>query len=147
MHILRKAINNIAISLLGQGITWISTILLTAAYGRFLGGTRFGELYFAITFVALIGFPLEFGFNQQLIRDVALEPEQARRYLTNTLLLKLLIWLPFCGFLVGISWLLGYSANERLVIEICSLTMLSTALTNVFAGLHSAFVRSYYSTF
>src|SRR5258708_11634697 len=115
MHILRKAINNIAISLLGQGITWISTILLTAAYGRFLGDTRFGELYFAITFVALIGFPLEFGFNQQLIRDVAQKPEQALRYLTNTLLLKLLLWLPFYGLLVGLTWILGYAPDERLL--------------------------------
>lgn len=145
MQLLRKVINNVVISLLGQAITWISTVLLTAAYGRFLGDTRFGELYFAITFVALIGFPLEFGFNQQLIRDVAQKPEEALRYLTNTLILKLLLWLPFFGLLVGLSWLLGYSPDERLLVEICGITMLSTAITNVFSGLHSAFSRTYFS--
>src|SRR5260370_35734371 len=99
MQILRRVISNVVISLLGQAITWFSTILLTAAYGRFLGDTKFCELYFAITFVALIGFPIAFGFNQQLTRDVAQRPEQALRYLTNTPILKFLLWLPSCGFL------------------------------------------------
>ena len=71
MNRLRKVIGNTVISLLGQGVTWGSTLLLTIAYGRFLGDVKFGKLYFAITFVALIGFPIEFGFNQQLTRDVA----------------------------------------------------------------------------
>ena len=71
MNRLRRVVNNTLISLVGQAITWTSTLLLTIAYGRFLGDVKFGELYFAITFVGLIGFPIEFGFNQQITRDVA----------------------------------------------------------------------------
>ncbi|HEY0754793.1 MAG TPA: flippase [Ktedonobacteraceae bacterium] len=145
MRVLRKVVSNIVISLVGQAITWVSTILLTAAYGRFLGDTRFGELYFAITFVALIGFPIEFGFNLQLTRDVAQKPEEALRYLTNTLLLKLLLWLPFYAVLIALSWLLGYPPDERLLIGICGITLFSTSVANTFAGLHSAFERTYFS--
>src|SRR5215831_6500805 len=93
MKSLRRVVSNTVISLFGQAITWTSTFLLTLAYGRFLGDTKFGELYFALSFVALIGFPIEFGFNQQLTRDVAQQPERARRYLANTLALKVLFWL------------------------------------------------------
>ncbi len=145
MQLLRRVISNVVISLLGQAITWFSTILLTAAYGRFLGDTRFGELYFAITFVALIGFPIEFGFNQQLTRDVAQQPEQALRYVTNTLILKCLLWVVFYAALCGLSWLLGYPSDERLLIETCGITLLFSAITNTFAGLHSAFGRTYFS--
>ena len=74
MNRLRKVIGNTVISLLGQGVTWTSTIILTIAYGRFLGDVKFGELFFAMTFVALIGFPIDAGFNQQLTRDVAQIP-------------------------------------------------------------------------
>jgi len=79
MNRLRKVIGNTAISLLGQAVTWTSTMILTAAYGRFLGDEKFGELYFAITFVGLIGFPIDAAFNQQMIRDVAQEPSKALR--------------------------------------------------------------------
>lgn len=145
MQGLRRIISNIAVSFLGQAITWISTLLLTVAYGRFLGDTRFGELYFAITFVSLVGFPIEFGFNQQLTRDVAQKPEQALRYLGSTLALKFLLWLPLYGLLLGLARILGYSAEEILLIALCGMTLLSTSITNTFAGLHNAFERTYFT--
>src|SRR5215471_6377373 len=97
MNKLQRLVGNTMISLLGQVVTWSSTLLLTIAYGRFLGDVKFGELYFAITFVALIGFPLEFGFNQQVTRDVAQAPDKAFPYLSNTLLIKAGLWLISYG--------------------------------------------------
>src|SRR5436305_8052407 len=93
MNKLRRVVGNTLISLVGQAITWTSTLLLTIAYGRFLGDVKFGELYFALTFVMLIGFPIEAGFNQQITRNVAQAPDKALRYLSNTLLLKVFLWL------------------------------------------------------
>src|SRR5439155_14031308 len=92
MNRLRRVVGNTVISLLGQGVTWTSTLILTIAYGRFLGDIKFGELYFAITFVSLIGFPVEFSFNQQLTREVAQEPGKALHYLSNILLIKICLW-------------------------------------------------------
>lgn len=141
MRTLRRVVSNTVISLFGQVITWTSTFLLTIAYGRFLGDTKFGELYFALSFVALIGFPIEFGFNQQLTRDVAQQPERARRYLANTLALKALFWLLLYSIILSLCWALGYSAEQRFLVAICGLALLSTAITNTFASLHYAYER------
>jgi O-antigen/teichoic acid export membrane protein len=141
MNKLRRVVNNAVISLLGQAVTWISTLVLTIAYGRFLGDTKFGELYFAITFVALIGFPLEFGFNQQLTRDIAQEPAKALRYLSNTLAIKGVLWLLLYSCILLTCWLLSYNVEERMLVTICGLALLSTAITNTFAALHYAFER------
>ena len=142
MNGLRRVVNNTVISLLGQAITWTSTLLLTIAYGRFLGVVRFGELYFAITFVLLIGFPLEFGFNQQLTRDVAQDPNKALRYFSNTLLIKITLWFVLYGLILLLCWLLGYSMEERVLVAICGITLLSTSIANTFAALHYAFERT-----
>lgn len=141
MNSLRRVVNNTVISLVGQAITWASTLLLTIAYGRFLGDIKFGELYFAITFVALIGFPLEFGFNQQLTRDVAQEPHKAPRYLLNTLLIKTALWLFLYGLILLACWLLGYGLEQRIIVAICGFTLLSTAVANTFAALYYALQR------
>lgn len=141
MNKLRRVMSNTAISLLGQAVTWTSTLFLTIAYARFLGDTKFGELYFAISFVLLIGFPLEFGFNQQLTRDVAQEPDKALRYLSNTLLIKGVLWLLLYSLILLICWLLGYSPEERLLVAVCGFTLLSTAMVNTFASLHYSFER------
>ena len=38
MNQMRRVFNNAAIALIAQLCTWFATLLLTAAYGRFLGG-------------------------------------------------------------------------------------------------------------
>lgn len=141
MNRLRRIVNNTVISLIGQVVTWTSTLLLTIAYGRFLGDVKFGELYFALSFVLLIGFPIEFGFNQQLARDVAQEPDKALRYLSNTLLIKGVLWLVLYSLILLTCWLLGYNAEERILVAICGFTLLSDAISSTFAAMHIAFEK------
>ena len=141
MNKLRRVISNTVISLMGQAVTWLSTLFLTIAYGRFLGDVKFGELYFALAFVTLFGFPLEFGFNQQLTRDVAQEPDKALHYLSNILLIKGVLWLILFSLILSVCWLLGYSPEERTLVGICGFTLLSTSIINTFASLHYSFER------
>jgi O-antigen/teichoic acid export membrane protein len=138
----KRIVNNTVISLLGQFITWTSTILLTIAYGRFLGDIKFGELYLAINFVALVGFPLESSFNSQLTREVAQQPDNALRYLTNTLLIKVLLWFVLYGLILLLCFALGYNAEERFLVTICGVTLLCDAMASLFAAAHYAYERS-----
>lgn len=139
---LRRIVGNTVISMVGQMITWTSTLLLTAAYGRYLGAEKFGELYFAITFSALVGFPLEFSFNQQIVRDVAQAPEKARRYLTASIVLKSGLWIVLYAVILGIAQLLGYSSEQRVLIAICGILLLSGAISNAMAAVHNASSRA-----
>ncbi len=139
---LRRLANNTALSMIGQFVTWSSTLILTMAYGRFLGDVRFGQLYFAITLVMLVGMPLEAGFNQQVIRDVAQAPEKAGSYLWSTVALKFIMWLLLYAAMMGAVWLLGYDARERSVIAICGLTMLFSGVAGTVASLHYATQRA-----
>ena len=141
MDRLRGVVSSTVISLLGQAITWTSTLLLTIAYGRFLGDVKFGELFFALTFVLLIGTPLVSGYDQQTTRAVAQEPDKAMRYFSNILLIKITSWLVLYSLMLLLSWLLGYSAEVRLLVAICGLVLLSGAIANTFASLHYAFER------
>ncbi|HEV7129377.1 MAG TPA: oligosaccharide flippase family protein, partial [Ktedonobacterales bacterium] len=144
MQVLRRVVNNTAISLVGQAITWTATLLLTAAYGRFLGDVKFGELYLAITFVGVIGFPIEFSFNQQLVREVAQDPTRAPNWATNTLLIKCALWSVLYGVFLALSWLLGYSGEERFLVAVCGGTLLLTSLGSTFGALHTAAQRLVY---
>ena len=129
---------------MGQAITWTSTLLLTITYGRFLGDSKFGELYLATNFVGLIGFPLEASFNTQLTRDVAQQPDKAQRYLTNTLILKGLLWLVVYSIIFLLSWVLNYNAEERTLILTCGITLLCGSTVSTFAALHYACERTIY---
>ena len=145
MNRLRKVIGNTVISLLGQAVTWTSTLILTIAYGRFLGDAKFGELFFAITFVGLIGFPIDAGFNQQMIRDVAQEPSKALRYLTNILCFKVILWATLYGIILLLTSLLGYPPEVRTLVTICGITLLTTSITSLMSSLNYAFERVVFS--
>ena len=138
---LRRMVGNTCISLLGQAVTWSSTLLLTMAYGRFLGDAQFGKLYVATSFVTLLGFPIESGFNQQITRDVAQEPAKAPRYLANTIVLKLAFWSTLYGGMLLLAQILGYAPDVRSLIAICGITLLSGSLGTTFSSLHYAFER------
>src|SRR5579875_437131 len=141
---LRKILGNTFISLFGQLVTWSSTLLLTIAYGRFLGDLKLGELYLALSLVSLIGFPVEFGFNQQLTRDVAQEPKKAESHLWNTLLIKTTLWILSYGIILLTAWVLGYDQEQRTLVAICGLGLLSGSIVNAFAALHYAFEQTVY---
>lgn len=115
----------------------ISTILLSYAYGHYLGASTFGELYFAIAFVNFIGTFAD-GFGQQVTRDVAQKPEDAARYCTNVLLLKFAFWLILYTLILLISWLLGYSLEVRILIVICGFDLLCNVLVNTFVWIQYA---------
>ncbi|HZC07577.1 MAG TPA: flippase, partial [Ktedonobacterales bacterium] len=133
--------SNIVISMAGQLVTWASTLILAAAYGRFLGSTGFGELYLATTFTALIGFPIEFSFNQQIIRDVAREPHTAHRYITMGLTLKSVLWVVLFIVALALSVLLGYSPEVRLLIAITGLMLASTAVSSTLVSIQTAYMQ------
>lgn len=142
---MKRIVNNTAISLVGQLVTWTSTFFLTIAYGRFLGDFKFGELYFALTFVLLIGIPIERGFNQQITREVTQEPSRALRYLSNTLLIKGVLWLILYGFILFLCWALGYTPEQRTLVAICGFTLLCTAISATFAAMYYSFERLVFS--
>jgi len=142
MNGLRRVINNTIISFLGQAVNWTSTLLLTIAYGHFLGAFKFGELYFAVAFVALIGVPVNSGFDRQAIRDVAQKPDKAAGYLSNMLLIRLSTWFIMYIVVLLASWLLGFSPEVRVLVAICGFDLLWNALGSTFASLHYALERT-----
>jgi len=138
---IKRIVNNTAISLVGQLVTSTSTFLLIVAYGRFLGDVKFGELYFASTFVGLIGVPLEFGLSGQITRDVAQDTGKALSYLNNALLIKVVLWFAMYGLMLLLCWQLGYGMEQHTLVAICGLTLLSASIASTFTSLHIAFER------
>ena len=141
MNSLRKVLSNTGVSFIGQIVTWVSTLALTAAYGRFLGDEKFGELFFAISFIALVGFPIEFGFNQQIVRDVAQDLKKALRYPANVPLLKLALWATLFGAVLGISNALGFAREERILVALIGCVLLISATGSTFGSIHTATQR------
>jgi len=138
---LRRILSNTGISFIGQMVTWLSTLALTIAYGRFLHGDTFGELVYVVSFVALVGFPIEFSFNQQIVRDVAQNSSRALSYPLNVLLLKATLWAVMFSASLLISGALGFNPDERFLLVACGATLLIDAVGTTFGSVQTAAQR------
>jgi O-antigen/teichoic acid export membrane protein/acetyltransferase-like isoleucine patch superfamily enzyme len=141
MNSLRRILSNTGISFIGQMVTWLSTLALTIAYGRFLRGDSFGELVYVISFVALVGFPIEFSFNQQIVRDVAQNSSRALSYPLNVLLLKAALWVMLFSASLLLSGVLGFNPDERFLMIACGATLLIDAIGTTFGSVQTASQR------
>lgn len=144
---MRGMAGNIMMLFSGQIVTWVSALILSAAYGRFLGAVGFGELYLATTFTSLIGFPIEFSFNQQIVRDVAQDPRAAHRYITTALALKGALWVALFLLALALSIALGYSPEERWLIAICGIMLISTAVSTTLISIQTAYMQIGFAKF
>lgn len=140
MNIVKRTFSNIMMLMSGQIVTWISTLILAAAYGRFLGANGFGELYLATTFTSLVGFPIEFSFNQQIVRDVARDQSQAHRYITMGLALKAALWIALFGLSLVLAALLGYSTTVRWLIALSGFSLLTMGISTTLISVQTAYL-------
>lgn len=140
----KRIVNNTFISLLGQAATWISTFGLMIAYGRYLSAAQFGELYLAMTFVALLATPITSGYDNQITRGIIEEPDEVSRYFSNVLLIKIVLWIGIYSLSFLISWLIGYSSEVRLLLAVFGISTLSGAILSTFAAFHNAYERAVY---
>ncbi|MFQ5595930.1 MAG: oligosaccharide flippase family protein, partial [Anaerolineae bacterium] len=75
-------------SLLNKAVDFAFAMLML----RVLGPTDAGKYYFAIVVIGFVDILTNFGLNLLLTREVAKDRSQANRYLSNTALLRLILW-------------------------------------------------------
>lgn len=129
---LRRLLSNAAISLVGQIVTWGSTLALTLAYGIYLPDAQFGEFYFVNTLILLLGLPIgqNSGYNIQITRHLAEHPGESKRILANVLAIKAGGWVLIYAVALSLAWVFNFNTETRVLITINGATLLISALSS-----------------
>src|SRR5579862_3890882 len=129
---LRRLLSNAAISLLGQGVTWASTLALTLAYGRYLSDAQYGEFYSITTLILLLGLPISqsSGYNIQITRHLARWPGEGARILSNVVAIKVVGWVLIYAVALGCTWIFTFDAETRILVAIMGATLLTSAISS-----------------
>lgn len=120
------------------GLVWIILI------ARFLGDSGFGKLSFAMSFCAIFGILIEFGFSNLTTREVARDKSAAAKYLNNIVTIKVILSVVV-GCLIFVSiWLLEYPHDTALVVYVVALSVIARSVASVPRSLFYAFERMEY---
>lgn len=106
-----------------------ANVLIFIVVGRLAGPDQAGSFALATTFLLIVTTVMR-GMDDLVARQVAREPEDAPRYLTNFLVLRLLMAAGLYALLaVAVLFLLDYSPETSQVILIVSLSVIPESIT------------------
>jgi O-antigen/teichoic acid export membrane protein len=99
----------------GQVITTVLTVLLSAAIARTLGAADFGLLYLLSSIAGFAYVFVDWGHGPYVTREVARRPERSGELLGSVLVVRAVTAVIMGGLAVVIAWLLGYDLRMCLL--------------------------------
>lgn len=126
---------NLAWLLWAQAATWVVSISLLLVAPRVLGERAFGQLSFVIVYVSFFELVANMGINTFVVKSVARDSQDVRRYLVNAVAFKA----SFAVVLSGVAITVAYACNLRhltlLIGAYCIGMILNSIVTTVGAAL------------
>lgn len=114
----------------------VLTLVLTLVIARYLGVENFGKVTFALGFVALFTILLDFGAKILINREIARHRKDVNKYVSNTIVMKLVFSVVFFTMLFIITHFAGYDEPTRYLVFLAGVVFF---LQSVSSALHAAF--------
>lgn len=105
---------------------------------RALGVTNFGKYTLVLTFISFFYILSDWGLSTLTIRDVARSPEDTKKYLLHTIVLRIGLALISYTALLGIALILSYPKEIIVLIIIAGLSILPNNILNSFNSILNA---------
>lgn len=106
---------------------------------RALGAEQFGIFSFSLAFGFVFIILVDFGFSHLLIREISRDRKKASKFLSHTVIAKLL----FSLLTLGVAYLFLEVMNYDATVRIIALTMLSFSILQTFTELHSSVFKAF----
>lgn len=115
---------------------------------RFLGPIGAGKFAFAVVLIGYFAIFTDFGLGTLLTREVAKDRSQANRYLSNTIMLRLLLCLASVPLLLGVIglyvWRFALADDTVITILLFGVSLLPSAVGGGLSAVFNAYERMEY---
>lgn len=126
---------------LGQVVTTVLSIVVSAVVARALTTSEFGLLYLVFSIATFAYVVVDWGHGQYLIREAVRHPARAGELFGSTLALRSVMAVVACVVAVAATWLLGYDNWTLLLTGAMILALLPQYLGLSFGWVFRAYER------
>ena len=142
----KKIVKNTLFLLFGQIVTIASSFLIIVSIARYLGEVGLGKYSFAFALASLLLTNSDLGICTFLLRDVARNKKNARKYLSNIFTLNLFILLITASAIMIFVFFSIKSVEMVIIVWLATLGIFLNSLTTPFRMIWNAFEKmEYYS--
>lgn len=138
MNTMQRITKNISVVTLAQILNYILAFFATMYAARYLGVENYGVLSFASSLTSILGVCMDLGLNTLTIREVARNKLLAAEYVSNTILLKVILSILTLGVITSIVNIIGYNDQTRIVIYLLAFFTVFSAIYQVFYAIFQA---------
>ncbi len=138
---------NAAHLVMGQAVTTVLAVLLSAALGRSLGAGDFGLLFLIQSMAQFAFVVVEWGQLQYVVREVAKDAGQAGLLLGSSLALRVAGTVLLTALTVVGAWAFGYDGRTQGLAALLMAAMLPFVLAQAFALVFRGRERMEYESF
>ncbi|MDE0297635.1 MAG: flippase [Candidatus Poribacteria bacterium] len=114
---------------------------------RYFGEKEMGVYFLAISFTNLIATVIELGMHTPLIREMTLRLNEARHFVGNALIIRILLSIAAYGLMVGVGRLLGYPAATMQIIKLLGLAEILNLIALSYRCVFRAFEQMKYEAY
>ncbi|MEA2480880.1 MAG: hypothetical protein QOJ07_2802 [Thermoleophilaceae bacterium] len=137
-----RAARNTVVRALGEVVGKIATLVLFGVMTRDLGQDGVGVFVFASAFLLVALMPVDLGFDNWLVREVARDRTVVGRVFWDMVVLKCLIAVPVLTIAFAALWPLGYGATTRTTVFVLASGFFLEAIARTFWSVFMGFERS-----
>ncbi len=137
----RKIFSNTLYQFVGKFITSALGVVITIFLTRYLGPEGFGKYTFAVVFVTMFGVIGDWGMALIGVREASRRAESIGEIVGNILVVRFLLALVAILLSNIAVYILPYSMEVRILVGICSLSLLALSIKTSFQIIFNARLR------
>lgn len=132
MTVAKTIVKNSVWLILGEILSKAIVFFFTIIVARKLGVVNFGKYSFAMSFVMIFSMVIDFGLSMFLFREASRNKSLISEYVSNILILRLILCIIFLGATVSIINILNYPMETKKLIYLLSCWIIFLNLSQVF---------------
>jgi O-antigen/teichoic acid export membrane protein len=143
----KNVARNTVFLLSSQIISLLISVLYLKMSMSYLGSTQYGVLTYAQSLTGLFSVVMDLGLTTLVTRDVSRDKSLSKKYLSNVIVIKLMLALLMLGLLFTTVQLRGESQDASYAIYIVAVSVIFTAISQVFYSIFQANERMEYQSY
>lgn len=135
---------NIGSLALAQMVSMVSGLGLLIIIARFLGDVEYGKMSFALSFTGILIVFADCGLNVMSIREISRNKDKAGKYLTNTLIIKIILAVfTFCIVFLAIN-ITNYPKDTTYIVILFGISSIISTFSQYLRSIFKAFEKMEY---
>jgi len=135
----KSVVRNTFVMMGAQLITWASSFVLILFLPKYLGSSKYGELYLAISIAMMFQVIIEFGGQYHITKEVSRSQESAPYILVNSAVTRIFLWALAILLMFEFSKLAGYALPVIILILILGTAKLWEGINSLLRNCYQGF--------